>query len=348
MSMLLCRLVNHDLRGFEKLEKKKAIAVGVIAIVFFSLGFIAFWSPSAAPDVRIGYLSKDLHQLALRVAIENGLFERENITVELVQFGNGALEMDGFLAGQIDMGYLGAAPAMLKRINQDIPITVLAAVNLEGSAIMVSKEEYDAGHVTTISDLVGKGVYQPGPSTVQNFLLRLALNQSGLSYSDITAVTTSPSLMADSLTAENPAFIAWEPFNAKAEYDNKSVLLVSSSEIWPRHPCCVVASDNDFLAAHPDIVEKVLSIHVEAEEWIINNPAEAVAIAVEWLEMDDNPVENAFNRIIFDYNVNRTGLEMYLYFLIHEEQLEPSRIPTNTTAFLDSFINTTYIDSLHS
>jgi ABC-type nitrate/sulfonate/bicarbonate transport system substrate-binding protein len=200
--------------------------------------------------------------------------------------------------------------------------------------------------VTTIADLVGKGVYQPGPSTVQNFLLRLALNQSGLSYSNITALTTSPSLMADSLTAENPVFISWEPFNALAEYENKSVPLALSSDIWPRHPCCVVASDNTFLTTHPDLVQKILDIHVEAERWIVNHTAEAIAIAVNWLEMDEAPVQNAFNRIIYDYNVNRTGLEMYLNFLIHEDQLELSKIPANTTAFLNAFINTTYIDSL--
>jgi NitT/TauT family transport system substrate-binding protein len=329
------------------LEKNEAVALGVIIIVVVSIGFIVLWNPAPTPDVRIGYLQKDLHQLALRVAIENGLFAREGITVDLMQYGNGALEMDGFLAGQIDMGYLGAAPAMVKRINQNIPVTILAAVNLEGSAIEVSKEEYDAGHVTTIADLVGKGVYQPGPSTVQNFLLRLALNQSGFSYDNITALTTSPSLMADSLTAENPAFIAWEPFNAKAEYDNKSVPLILSGDIWPRHPCCVVASENSFLASHPDIVQKVLDIHVEAEEWILNNTDEAIAIATDWLEMDSTPVTNAFNRIIYDYNVNRTGLEMYLNFLIHESQIEPDKIPANTTVFLDGFINTTYVDSLH-
>jgi NitT/TauT family transport system substrate-binding protein len=329
------------------LEKNEAAALGVIVVVVVSLGIIAFWNPAPIPDVRIGYLQKDLHQLALRVAIENGLFEREGITVDLVQYGNGALEMDGFLAGQIDMGYLGAAPAMVKRINQEIPVTVMAAVNLEGSAIEVSKAEYDAGHVTTIADLVGKGVYQPGPSTVQNFLLRLALNQSGLSYDNITALTTSPSLMADSLTAENPAFIAWEPFNAKAEYDNKTVPLILSGNIWPNHPCCVLASDNAFLAARPDIVQKVIDIHVEAEEWILNNTAQAIAIATEWLEMDSTPVTNAFNRIIYDYNVNRTGLEIYLNFLIHESQIEPDKIPANTTAFLNGFINTTYVDSLH-
>jgi len=327
------------------LERKQAVAAAVATIVIGSLVIVAVWYSTPTPDVRIGYLSKDLHQLALRVALENGYFEREGLNVELVQFGNGAYEMDGFLGNQIDMGYLGAAPAMTKRLNQDILVTILASVNLEGSAIMVLKSEYDAGRVTSVADLVGKGVHQPGSSTVQNFLLRLALNQSGYSYSDIIAYTTSPLYMADLLTTDAPAFIAWEPFNAKSEYENKTVLLILSGEIWPRHPCCVVAAKNDFLAAHSDTVQKVIDIHKEAEEWIVNHPVEALSIAIEWLEMDYTPVQTAFNRIIFDYNLNRTGLERYLDFLIDEDILLPDKIPENTTAFLDSFINMTFVGS---
>ena len=348
ISILICKNTKFLVR-LVALERNQVIAIVVAGVIIGSLGLVVLWNlPPAEPTttVRIGYLSKDLHQLALQVALENGLFDRDNITVELVQYGNGALEMDGFLAGQIDMGYLGAAPALLKRINQDIMITILAAVNLEGSAIMVSKTEYDAGHVTTIADLAGKGVYQPGPATVQNLLLRLALNQSGLSYDNITAYTTSPTYMADSLTAENPAFIAWEPFNAKAEYENKSVPLVLSGEIWPGHPCCVLAADNTYLSANSDIVQKVVNIHTEATEWIVNNPSLAIAIAVDWLEMDITPVTTAFNNIIFNWNLNRTGLEMYLDFLISEAQLIPEKIPTDPSAFLDDFINTTYTESL--
>ena len=325
------------------MERKQAIGLAVIVIVIGSVGFIAVWNPAPAPDVRIGYLSKDLHQLALRVAVVRGLFEREGLRVKLVEYGNGALEMDGFLAGQIDMGYLGVAPAMVKSINQEIDVTVLAAVNLEGSSIMVSKAEYDAGHVTTVADLAGKGVFQPGPSTVQNFLLRLALNQSGLSYSNITAYSESPANMADSLTAANPAFIAWEPFDAKAEYDGKAVTLIRSGDIWPDHPCCVVASANSFLTEHSDIVQKVIDIHVEAQKWIVNNTVDAIDIATNWLQMDQEPVTNAFHNIIYDYNVNRTGLEMYLNFLINQNQLETDKIPSNTTVFLDNFINTTFV-----
>lgn len=325
-----------------KLERNQAAAIAVVAIIIGSVALVAFWNPAPVPDVRIGYLSKDLHQLALRVALENGYFEREGINVELLQYGNGGYEMDGFQSGQIDMGYLGAAPALTRRLNSDIMVTILAAVNMEGSAIMVDKTEYDLGHVTTIADLAGKGVHHPGLPTVQNFLLRLALNQSGLSYEDITPLHTVPSAMADSLSPSNPAFIVWEPFNALSEYQNKTVPLMLSGEIWPRHPCCVVAADNTFLSEHPDIVQKVVEIHQEATDWIVTHPTEAIAIAIDWLEMDTTPVTTAFNRIIFDYNLNVTGIEMYLDFLISEGQID--NVPANIPDFLDGFINMTFVE----
>ncbi|NHJ13672.1 MAG: ABC transporter substrate-binding protein [Candidatus Thorarchaeota archaeon] len=345
MSILNCGKLREWYVEFFFMNRNQAMAIGLIAVIGGSALLIAVWYPTTIPDVRIGYLSKDLHQLALRVALDNGWFEEAGIRISLVTFQNGALEMDGFLGNQIDMGYLGAAPALTKRINQDILITVLAAANLEGSAIMVRKADYDSGDITHIANLTGKGVYQPGSSTVQNFLLRLALDQAGMTFTDLSGThTTSPAYMASSLTEEIPAFVAWEPFNAKAEYDGLAEPLLLSGDIWPRHPCCVLAASSDFMEQRPDIVQKVVEIHKRAQEWIVTHTTEAIAIAVDWLEMDFEPVETAFNRIIYDYNVNRTGLEIYLAFLVDQSLLDESKIPSDIPAFIDSFVNTTYIE----
>ena len=152
--------------------------------------------------------------------------------------------------------------------------------------------------------------------------------------------------MADQLSPSTPAFVVWEPFNGLAEYEGKAVPLLTSGEIWPRHPCCVLASENTFMANNPEIVQDVVDIHAEATTWILANPAEAIAIAVDWLEMDVTPVTTSFNNIIFDYNLNRTGIEMYLNFLIHEDFIITENIPPDTSAFLDSFLNTTFVDNL--
>ena len=323
------------------MDKKQATALAVVVVVVASVAIVAVWFPPTQPDVRIGYLSQDLHQLALRVAVVNGWFEEEGITVELLTYANGAYEMDGFQSGQIDMGYLGVAPALIKSINAGINVTVLAAANSEGSSLEVLKSEYDAGHVTTMSDLAGKTIYHPGPATVQNFLLRLALNQSGMSVDDVTLQTAQLSTVADILTPEAPAYIAWEPFPSLSYYEGITVPLNLSGTIWPEHPCCVVATDNTFAIEHPEIVQAVVDIHVRAEEWIINHPVEALAIAVDWLGIDESPVSTAFNRIIYNHTLNVAGVEAYLDFLIHEGQI--SMDPADADDFIDGFIDLSYV-----
>lgn len=88
--------------------------------------------------VKIGYLKADLHQLAVFVALDQGYYDEFGLNVELYVFSAGPEEMDAFGAGDIDMGYLGIAPATTKRLNLDIPIVILAGVNNEGSAIVVA------------------------------------------------------------------------------------------------------------------------------------------------------------------------------------------------------------------
>ncbi len=324
------------------MERRKTFAIMLTVVVISSIALVALWyPPSQTPTVRIGYLSQDLHQLALRVAIVNGWFAEEGIDVELLVFQNGGYEMTGFQAGQIDMGYLGVAPALVKSINAGINITVLAAANLEGSSIEVLKSEYDAGRITEVADLAGKTIYQPGPSTVQNFLIRLALNQSGLGVDDVSLSTTAVQNMADLLTPDAPAYIAWEPFPSLSKYENITVPLLLSGDIWPQHPCCVLATNSIFAQDHPDLVQKVVDIHVRAELWIGNHPEEALAIAVDWLGIDETPVSTAFDRITYNHTLNVDGVEKYLDFLIDQGIVSMNAAEAST--FLASFINLDYL-----
>ena len=98
------------------------------------------------------------------------------------------------------------------------------------------------------------------------------------------------------------------------------------------------------MAANPELVEKIVEIHYRAENWIVANPTNATEIAIDWLEMDTAVVESAFNNIIYDFQVNRTGIQMYLEFLIYEEQVDMEL--TEVESFLDGFIDTSIVDAI--
>ena len=149
--------------------------------------------------------------------------------------------------------------------------------------------------------------------------------------------------MADSLTANAPSYIAWEPHPALSAFEEITVPLMLSGEIWSQHPCCVVAAENNFLAANPEIVQQVVDIHVRAEEWIVANPTNSLAIAVDWLGIDETPVSTAFNRITFNHTLNVPGVEAYLRFLISEDLVTMNE--SEVDSYLDSFIDLSYLAS---
>ncbi len=145
-------------------------------------------TPLSTPlgTVRVGYLLGDLHQLAYPVAKNSevgggkSLFEKYGVTVSDATgtpYSNGGEEMDHFEAGDVDIGYLGSAPAVLKHLNAGIGTVILAQVNNEGSAIIV-KENIDS-----LGDLKGKKFGIPGFSTVQYFLLRMIAEEENVKVS---------------------------------------------------------------------------------------------------------------------------------------------------------------------
>jgi NitT/TauT family transport system substrate-binding protein len=138
-------------------------------------------SPTILGTVRLGYLNGDLHQFARVVAMNTSLwggvtaFEKYGVQVTSpAPYPNGPGVMDGFATDTIDAGYLGAPPAILKRLNADTKITLVALANTEGSAIIAK-----AG-INTAQDLAGKVLGSPGPGTIQDLMLRVYAERNGL------------------------------------------------------------------------------------------------------------------------------------------------------------------------
>ena len=141
------------------------------------------WKPAALSGetkVRLGYLTADLHQLAFFVAEKEGYYREAGLesgkNLETKVFPNGVAVMEAFKAKDIDVAYLGGAPATLKRINDNIPIKVIAGANNEGSGLVV-RSDLD---IKSVADLKDKTIAVPGVGTVQYTLLDKALREEGL------------------------------------------------------------------------------------------------------------------------------------------------------------------------
>lgn len=145
--------------------------------------------PSAtivSPTVRVGYLMGDLHQLAYYVAndsrvLGNGqtIFKKYGVSVQNATgapYENGGKVMDYFAAGYVDIGYLGAPPALIKHITVGTEVLIVAQANIEGSGLVVKR----GSGIMDLRDLVNKTVATPGETSIQHLLLTIALHREGL------------------------------------------------------------------------------------------------------------------------------------------------------------------------
>ncbi len=141
-------------------------------------------NPADEDAIRLGYLSGDLHQLAQYVAQnrtvgggEKSLFEVYGLNVDpLTPYANGGALMDGFSLGDIDIGYLGAPPAIQKHANLDVAVRIIAQANSEGSGIVVHADS----DIHNLEDLAGRVIATPGETTIQHLLLKIALSRAGI------------------------------------------------------------------------------------------------------------------------------------------------------------------------
>ncbi len=293
----------------------KLSVIKKLALCFLSVLLLSSCGPTEKESdvVRLAYLQSDLHHLPAFVALHKGFFEQEGLKVEVSGiFKAGPELMSGFSAGSLDAGYVGLSPATVAVANKTAEVKVIAQVNKNGSAIVVRKDTTNKD----LSTLKGKVIAIPGHSTIQDFLLRKALSDSGLNSNFTTIITIKPPEMISTLSSNNiDAFIAWEPYPSMAIIRGFGKIMIYSKDIWQDHPCCVLVVSNEFLMKYPSKVNLLFNAHLKSINYIKNNLDDAVNIGVKYTGMDKKTIELALENIQFDHQMSINKAIDYVKFL---------------------------------
>lgn len=316
------------------------------AMLFLAVPVGAGCGKPAPFTVRIGYLLGDLHQLPFFVANDRGFFADEGITVQVVgPFDAGPAEMDALAANQLDMGYVGVAPAVLAAARK-VNLSLIAGVNLEGSALVSSPV------VTGVESLKGRKVATPSAGSIQYLMMGMLLEKNSMSYKDLEllAGTVKPPDMPASLQTGNiDGYFVWEPYVAKSVTGGYGKVLVESGEIWPGHPCCVVTVRNDFAQNNEKSVAAVIRAHQRAVRFIADNPVDTAAIAAKWTKLDAVVISNAMHRVKYTYALSKEDVKKFAREIIRLSESGAIK-PIFTTkdvpdldAFVEGIVNLKFI-----
>ncbi|HWR58114.1 MAG TPA: ABC transporter substrate-binding protein [Thermodesulfovibrionales bacterium] len=308
--------------------------IGVFLLFLVMAGVLV--SEAASKKIRIGYLRNDLHHLAAWVAMDKGFFREEGIEVEVAGiFNAGPEEMSAFASKSLDIGYLGVAPSATGTANKSAKVKAVALANAEGSSIVVRKDSAIQG----VEDLAGRTVAIPGYSSVQDFLLRKALEAAGVDPKKVNIIVIKPPEMIAALdTKQIDAFIAWEPHPSKSVTMGVGRVLISSSKIWKHHPCCIVAVEDTFFSKNPKKVRAFIKAHAKAIGYIKKNPAEALRIGMKYTGMDEATVREALGHIEYDYFAKEEDIKEYMQYLLRFGYVKNLNVDAFAREYLDMSI----------
>lgn len=265
---------------------------------------------NAPAEVRLGFFPNITHATAL-VGVEKGLFAKHlgsGTTLKTNTFNAGPAAIEALFSGAIDATYIGPNPAInawAKSKGQAIKIVAGAA---SGGAFLVVKPE-----IKSVEDLKGKKIATPQLGNTQDVALRYWLKEKGIQADTKGGGEVSVVPQENSQTVQTFATGdidgAWvpEPFASRLILESGGKVLVDERDLWPTREFVIthLIVRQEFLRQHPETVKKLIEAHVEANELIKSDPAEAAKVANAALEkltgkpLKDEVLDAVFKNVTF-------------------------------------------------
>lgn len=247
----------------------QTLAIAVVAVVLMSAGIAVTVQSEDGDTIRIGVLPV-IDTLPLYVAQEQGLFEREGVNVELVQFSSAAECITSFTAGKID-GYFGDLIKTLILKGSGADVKVVTAVHHTSDHRMFALLAPPGEGEIMLSDIGGMEV-ATSTGTIVEYLLDEMLTDAPDNVRKIE-VPPIPSRM-QSLDKGMLTFLP-EPFVTMAiaagarEVANDTQYNMTTS---------IIALKGSFVSAHPDLAKGFLTAYNESVALVNEGPARYAGI----------------------------------------------------------------------
>ncbi len=244
---------------------------GIFTLTLLMVGVIFASGCAASNDLtelNIGY-QPSTHQIAYMTAYEKGWWQADlepyGITkINEYQFPTGAPEMQAMMAGNLDVAYVGAAPA-ITALSGGLDAKIVEPVQINGSSLVLRPEyEYKSPQ-----DLKGLKIATFPAATIQDTLLREWLKENGLDpEKDVTILGMTPGDAVTAISAKQVAAVFLpHPSPAVIESEGNGRTIVQSGQMEANHSCCVLVVSGKLIREHPDIVDQIVRTHIKATEY---------------------------------------------------------------------------------
>ena len=225
-----------------------------------------------AKTVRIGYQKSG----AFLLVKQDGSLEKKlaplGYSVEWREFPSGPPVVEALNAGALDVAHSGDAPLVFAQA-AGVPFVYfgVSMPSPESSGIVVPKDS----PLKTLAELKGKKIaFAKGSSA--HYLMALALEKAGLTFSDIKPIYLQPPDARAALQSGTvDAWAIWDPFLAAAEIDAQARSLTAGMKLSPHRE--YYFGRREFVEGNPALVSALLDVLQVSGKQAMDDPKATAA-----------------------------------------------------------------------
>jgi len=238
------------------------------------------------------------------VAEQQGLFAKHGLTITVSNFTNGKQCLDTVVGGGADIATTAEAPTTAAMM-ADQPIAFLARMEYSDDKTLVAT----AAKIDTIADLKGKRIgFTPG--TGSEIYTTTLLQRAHLAPTDVTLVNLRPQDMVAALAAGSiDAYDTWEPYISNGiKVLGAKVKPLDTKGVYSETFNIVVTQD--YLHAHPKLIEAFLASMIEAETWIKANQEAAITVIAKTVGMKRDDLAPIWHDYVYHVALDQKQLDV--------------------------------------
>ncbi|GAA0500364.1 ABC transporter substrate-binding protein [Salinibacillus aidingensis] len=233
-------------------------------------------------SIKLAEVTRSIFYAPQYVALENGFFEEEGLSVDLTTTWGGDKTMTSLVSGSSDIALVGSETSIyVHSQGANDPVINFAQLTQKDGTFLVSKKAHDNFSWDDLRDSNFLGQRKGGmPQMVGEFVLK----QNGIDpHQDLNlSQNVDFGNIPGAFQSGDYEYVQlFEPTASKFEKQGVGHVLASFGEASGKVPYTVFMAKQSFLNDNPETAEKFTRAIFKAQKWVENHSSEEVAEVIQ-------------------------------------------------------------------
>ena len=274
----------------------RSLATASVAVAFLCVTGIA-----SADTLKVGKAFPTAFGfIPLDVGIQEGIFKKYDLTIEVTSFGGAPMLIQALTAGAVDIGLDGGSDiAMIAKGLPGKGVGALGNAPLEITIVSAPNTP-----MKTVTDLKGKRISVSQISTLTGWLVGELSRQQGWGLDGIVRVASGSAGLANLVSGDVDGFTIDLSTALQLQRQGRGRLFLKFGDYIKDFHAYVAIAQNDLIARHPETVRAFLKGWYETIAFMRANKERVIPIAAEVQHVDPDIASGTYDVMMSSFSTD--------------------------------------------